>query len=156
MNLGLNLMSASGEAGTPVVPGTVPKVISSAIPATGDGIMVTFDRPMTMTSKLQDALSVIVNGKAPVHPDHVDISGSKKVIGLRFPLNFFKAGDVVTWAYNDQHPTEEIKGAETNGKEIDNQTYGVVNNIVVPPVNNDWVNGNNKVWTDGTNHWTSK
>ena len=35
----------------------------------------------------------------------------------------------MTWAYNDQHPTEFLKGAEVGGVKADNQTYGVVNNI---------------------------
>ena len=127
----LNLGSCS-SSDTAFVPGTVPKVVMSSIPDTGDGIMVVFDRPMHMTASLQDALSIIVNGGTPVHPDHVDITPDKTAIGMRFPTNFFKYGDVVTWAYNDQHPTEELKGAETDGKEIDNQTYGVINNVVDP------------------------
>jgi len=134
MNLGLNLMSAS-SGGSGFVPGTVPKVVTSSIPDTGDGVMVVFDRPMTSSNDLQKALSVIVNGGSPVHPDHIDKTPDGTAIGLIFPKDFFKKGDVVTWAYNDQHPTEEIKGAETNGKEIDNQTYGVVNNsTVVKPI----------------------
>ena len=119
-----------GSAGIPVIPGTVPRVVRSSIPAKGDGIGISFDRPMTHTAKLQDAMTVIVNGKAPVHPDHIDISPDKTIVGLMFPKHFFKHGDIVTWAYNDQHPTEELKGAEPKGVEIDNQTYAVTNNTV--------------------------
>ena len=128
---GITIREHHGK-GSSFVPGTVPKVKRSIIPATGDGIMVVFDRPMHMTPDLQKALSVIVNGGTPVHPDHVDITPDKTAIGMKFPDHFFKPGDVVTWAYNDQHPTEEIKGAEVGGKEIDNQTYAVSNGAVAP------------------------
>ena len=134
MNLGLNLMSHTNTAsgGSGFIPGTVPKVVSSVIPASGDGVMVTFDRPMVMTKSLQLAMSVIKDGGPPVHPDHVLINPSNpKQIVLRYPAKFFTDHNVVTWSYNDQHPTEEIKGAESGGKEIDNQTYGVVNNTKI-------------------------
>ena len=132
LNFRLGLKLGHTGSGSGFIPGTVPKVMSSSIPDTGDGIQVVFDRPMTMTASLQDAISIIVNGGTPIHPDHVDITQDKTAIGLIVPANFFKHGDVVTWAYNDQHPTEEIKGAEVGGKEIDNQTYGVTNNVVAP------------------------
>ena len=133
MKFGLNfglLGSSKGSSG--FIPGTVPKVMSSTIPYTADGIGIVFDRPMTATVDLQKAFSVIVNGGAPIQPDHIDKTPDGTSIGLIFPANFFKFGDVVTWAYNDQHPTEEIKGAEAGGLEIDNQTYGVVNNVQAP------------------------
>ena len=131
MQLGLGLMHSNTTGSGGFVPGTVPKVISSTIPTTGDGIAVVFDRPMHMTASLQDALTIKVNGGAPVKADHVEISPDKTTIGMKFPANFFKAGDVVTWAYNDQHATEELKGAEVGGKEIDNQTYAVKNNTKI-------------------------
>jgi len=124
--------TGGGGAVTPPVI-TVPKVVTSKIPADGSGIMVVFDQAMHMTSKLQDALSVIVDGGTPVHPDHVDIIPDKTAIGIKFPVGFFKTGQVVTWAYNDQHATEELKGAIAGGLEVDNQTYAVVNETITRP-----------------------
>jgi len=131
MNLGLNLMQGPDGGGS-FIPGTVPKVMSSQIPAKGNGVGVVFDRPMVTTAHVQDALSVIINGGTPVKPDRVEKTPDGTSIALIYPDGFFKPGDVVTWSYNDQHPTEEIKGAETGGKEIDNQTYGVANHATVP------------------------
>jgi len=135
MYLGLALMRRRGKGVGSFVPGSVPKVMTSVIPAAGNGVGIVFDRPMTNTNHLQDAFSVIINGGTPIKPDRIEKTPDGTSIALIYPKDFFKKGDVVTWSYNDQHPTEEIKGAETNGKEIDNQTYGVVNNsTVVKPI----------------------
>jgi len=133
MYLGLNLGSLETDEGF-FVPGTVPKVKESVTHATGDGIMVVFDRPMAMTTNIKDALSVIINGGTPIHPDKVLFNTEHDFIGMIFPIHTFKVNDVITWSYNDQHPTEEIKGAETGGKEIDNQTYTVKNELSEVPI----------------------
>ena len=149
----LNLRLMGYKRGASFVPGTVPKVKSSTIPAAGDGILVKFDRPMTMTQNLQDAITVIINGAAPVNPDHVILSPDKTQMQLAFPAGHFHHTDVVTWAYNDQHPTEELKGAEPGGKEIDNQTYAVFNNAVDPAADY-WVDENANNWKDeNSNNW---
>ena len=127
----------AGKAGSKdpdFVPGTVPRVARSVTHDTGDGIMIVFDRPMTMTANIKEALSVIINGGPPIHPDNVVLNSEHDFIGMLFPIHTFKVNDVITWSYNDQHPTEELKGAEVNGKEIDNQTYGVINELKEVPI----------------------
>ena len=144
--LSFGLISRGGRSGGHFVPGSVPKVKYSSIPQSGDGIMVTFDRPMHMTASLQDAITVIINGAAPVKADHVQLSANHKQLGFMFPANHFKNGDVVTWAYNDQHATEELKGAETGGVEVDNQTYAVTNNVSSTTLPDHIVNGSNDIY----------
>jgi len=133
-----------GGGTTPSVP-TVPKVIKSTIRIEGDGIGIIFDQAMHMTKNLQDAMTVKVDGGAPVKADHIDITPDGTSIALMFPLHFFKQGQVVTWAYNDQHATEELKGAIAGGLEVDNQTYAVTNLVMskVPLVESSEIYANN-------------
>jgi len=155
MNLGLNLMQGpDGGGGTPPTP-TVPKVNSSDIlDAKRDGIVVKWDQAMVASGQIQNAINIIIDGAIPIHPKSVEFDHSdpsKMALIMNTP---FTQGQVVTWSYNDQDPTEELKSAA--GVEADNQTYGVTNHIVVTPVNNDWVDETGKPWTDGTDHWTYK
>jgi len=115
------------------IPGEVPKVTGSETSSDGTALLVRFDRPMSMTVNLQDAMTVTIDGTV-VKPDHILQDGTKSIIAMQYPAGFFKPGQVITWAYNDQHATEELKGAETGGVEIDNQTYAVSNNTTATPV----------------------
>jgi len=115
------------------VPGTVPKVRGSETSADGAALLIKFDRPMSMTVNLQDAMIVKIDGTM-VKPDHVLQDATKSLLALQYPVDFFKPGQVITWAYEDTHPTEELKGAEVGGVEIDNQTYAVINKTTATPV----------------------
>jgi len=128
-----NVVVAGKEKGTDFVPGEVPKVMSSETTGDGAALLVKFDRPMSKTADLQDAMIVKIDGTT-VKPDRIEQDSTKSLLGMIYPVDFFKPGQVITWAYNDQHPTEELKGAETGGKEIDNQTYAVINRVTATPV----------------------
>ena len=120
-----------GGGGSTAPTPTVPQVMSSRIPIGGDGIIVVFDQAMKMTKSLQDAITVKVDGGVTVKADHIEITPDGTSVGIIFPMHFFKPGQVVTWAYNDQHATEKLSGAVTGGLEADNQTYAVINEALV-------------------------
>lgn len=105
----------------------VPRVLSSTILATQqDGIDVKWDIPMKATQNIKDAISVIIDGAAAVHPTSVVFHPQDpKEMGIIMSTPF-TPGQVVTWSYDDQHPTEEL--ASIYNVEADNQTYAVVNN----------------------------
>jgi len=133
MNLGMGLMGSRSVAGGGVLP-HIPAVQYSEInPSNPDGILVHWDRPITASAHIKDAISLIINGGAPIHPQAVVIHPSTPNLMAIVHHPDFKLGDVVTWAYNDQHPTESLVDAK--GVEVDNQTYGVSNNFI-PPVGN--------------------
>ncbi len=126
----------------------VKTVVSS--PAT-DGIEALFDRPMVYTNDAFLAISAIVNGGTPIVPTSIVSNPSDpSELAFLFTGTTFKAGDVITWSYNDQHPTGEIKGAETGGVEIDNQTYTVKNEITANT--NDWADESSDNWVDENNN----
>ena len=125
---GITICERHGK-GSSFVPGTVPKVRSSTISTTSpDGISINWDRPMMISASLKDAITVKVNGTAVAVKNVVQNPTNPKQLGIVMNVPF-KHGDVVTWAYNDQHATEFLKGAEVGGVKADNQTYSVVNNI---------------------------
>jgi len=117
-----------GGGGGTTTPSGPPKVLSSTIAnLQPNGLEVHWDSQMKEISNAQDAFSVIVNGAAPVHPKNVIFHASDKSIIGFLMVKPFKATDVVTWAYNDQHPTITLETVD--GREADNQTYGVTNNL---------------------------
>ena len=107
----------------------MPKVRSSTISASdSDGILVKFDRPMTVTCEIASQVSVIVDGAAPIHPDHTVFNQSDpSEIGFIFGTNF-QHGQVVTWAYDDSGACD-LKEAAAPNTEAENQTYAVYNQI---------------------------
>jgi len=126
MYLNTNLISNAGTSGGPLP--LVPRVFSSRIMSgQPDGILITFDRPMILSAHIKNAISIIINGGAPIHPQdvHVNPTNPQQIAIVHHPD--FNSGDVITWAYNDQHPTESI--VDKDGTELDNQTYGVTNNL---------------------------
>ena len=143
--------------GSSFVPGTVPRVKSSSISNTSpDGISIDWDRPMMISASLKEAITVKVNGTAVVVKNVVQNPTNPKQLGIVMNVPF-NAGDVVTWSYNDQHATEFLKGAEVGGVKADNQTYAVVNSIVVPPVAHDWIDENSQPWVDENSaQWTEQ
>jgi len=121
----MNLMSRpTGGGALPHVPSVAYSEIN---PTNPDGILVHWDRPIIATAHIKDAITLIINGGAPIAPQAVVIQpGSPNMMAIIHHPDF-KLTDVVTWAYNDQHPTENLKDAK--GVEVDNQTHGVTNNI---------------------------
>jgi hypothetical protein len=133
--------------GTP--PPTVPVVLSSTIdPTNPDGIVVQFDQQMTMTCDIKDQINVIIDGAAPIHPQTVvhDVA-DPAIWALTFPTDFV-AGQVITWAYDDQGGCDWQSLAHSI--ETDNQTYGVTNNIGV--VTSDSVIDGTDNIVDGTDN----
>jgi len=131
-------------SGGAVTPPAVPVVLSSTIdPTNPDGIVVQFDQQMTLTCDIKDQINVIVDGAAPIHPLTVvhDVS-DPAIWALTFPTDFV-AGQVITWAYDDQAACDWQSLA--SGIEIDNQTYGVTNNagVAVPAVVSSVIAANN-------------
>ena len=110
-----------GGGGT-TPPTTVPKVLSSQIDmATPDGILITWDMPMHISAKLSDAITVHIGATvATVKGVELEPTDPKNMV-IIMDKPFTKT-DVVTWSYDDQHPTELM--ASIAGTEADNQTYG--------------------------------
>ena len=105
----------------------VPKVISSVATrnAQGTAVLITWDRPMIPNTSAKLAFTVLA-GTTPVTVTAVTVDpNNPNILALVAPG--LKTGDVITWAYNDQHPQGEVK--DQNNVEPDNQTYGVQNNI---------------------------
>ena len=106
----------------------IPQVVSSTAiydpNSKTTAIVVTWDRPMIGNTDLKLAFTVKINGIIkPV--TSVEFNPSlPNVMAIIIPI---KTTDTVTWAYNDQHPTGEIK--DQNGTEPMNQTYNVNNKI---------------------------
>lgn len=115
--------SGGGSTGAPAQP----QVVSSTTrrPAEG-GILVEWDRPMHISAELYKAMTVKVDGKIVTVTDVVQNPNEPKEIGILVtpPL---KANQKITWAYDDQHPTENLAGAD--GHEAINQTYTVTDLI---------------------------
>ena len=102
-----------------------PKVLSSKIYANNSHrILVEWDTEMKGSADIRFAISIIVNGAQPIVPNAVTFN--KKYMTLS---DNFKAGDVITWAYDDQNSTE-LLSTKVGDVEADNQTYGVTNTLV--------------------------
>ena len=124
LNFGFNSKSIGGGGTTPPVAG-VPKVISSKIyPNNSHRILVEWDVEMKGTADVRQAISIIVNGAAPIIPNAVTFN--KKFMTLS---DNFLQGDVITWAYDDQNASE-LLSSKVGDHEADNQTYGVTNGLV--------------------------
>ena len=114
-------ISMNGGGGTVTPPPSVPKVADSSISLDhATGIIVTWDQPMQLSSKLQDAISVKVNGADAVVSKVMLEDAEENTMGIEF-TPAAADGDTVTWAYNDQHATEWLKSKQNI--EADNQTY---------------------------------
>ena len=109
----------------------IPKVRSSTIPETEpDGILVKFDRPMVVTCDIAAQVNVIIDGAAPIHPDHTVFNQSDlSEIGFIFGTDF-TPGQVVTWAYDDSGACD-LKEADPPNTEAENQTYTVNNHVAL-------------------------
>ncbi len=108
-------------------PDPVPTVLSSIISNTDPAIInVTFDIDMQHTANLQSAIDVTV-GTMHKTPLSAIIQADKRTlkITLRDPIVYHQS---VTWAYNDQHPTETLESIAN--VEAVNQTYTIVNNVL--------------------------
>ena len=124
LNFGFNSKSTGGGGTTPPVAG-VPKVVSSKIyPNNSHRILVEWDVEMKGTADVRQAISIIVNGAAPIIPNAVTFN--KKFMTLS---DNFLQGDVITWAYDDQNASE-LLSSKVGDHEADNQTYGVTNGLV--------------------------
>jgi len=104
----------------------IPKVMDSSIniadPKDAGVIVVTFNTNMLATADIHKAISIKINGTdAVVTHAEVDASAGNELAIIFTPVA--KSGDIITWAYNDQHPSELLKSAK--GIEANNQTYSV-------------------------------
>jgi len=117
------------EAGVHTVvipPPTIPNVISSTIEAAADtDIVVVWSEDMKGTGSIEQAIKIIIDGASEVNPASVSFSGVNMTLVLTAAAT---AGQVITWAYDDQHPTETLETVSGN-VEADNQTYAVTNNV---------------------------
>ena len=109
----------------------IPKAEVSVITATqADGIDILFNVNVKISSNIKDALRVWIKTDSGtitgVIKDVIQNPANHEEIGILMDKPF-KAGQIITWAYNDKHPTEYIKS--DNGVKADNQTYSVINNI---------------------------
>ena len=124
LSFGFKANNTGGGAPIPPV-AKVPKVKGSEIYANnGKRIVVEWDTEMKGTASLKDAINIIVNGGAPIHPLAVTFNAKFMMM-----TGSFLQGDTVTWAYNDQHVTERLS-TKVGDTEADNQTYGVDNKLV--------------------------
>lgn len=102
-----------------------PEVLRSSISSAQDtAIKVVWDRGMKATANIKDAISIIIDGAAAIHPESVTITGTEMLLVL--PASFLH-GQVVTWSYDDQHATETLESIYN--VEADNQTYAVSNKV---------------------------
>jgi len=117
------------EAGTHTVAApvpTIPHVTSSSInDAAPKDIVITWTEAMQGTGDIKSALSVTVDGAASVNPASVVFMGNEMTLTLAAAVT---AGQVVTWAYDDQNPTEVLETV-AGSIEADNQTYAVTNSV---------------------------
>jgi hypothetical protein len=126
-NYGLGGQGGFG-GGSTTPPTQVPKVTSSIIRDDApDGIIAQWDNQVQISSNLKDAITVMSDGISMNVTDVIYNPLDHSKIGIIIDGKFHRK-NVVTWAYNDQHATEYIKGA--NGIEADNQTHSVTNNIL--------------------------
>ena len=139
------------EASQGVDPTEIPVVLSSEIKGDApDAIMVLWDRAMKGTADIKDAINVVIDGAAAVHPGSVSFDSAKMTIAM---TSNFTAGEVVTWAYDDQHPSAKLESIYN--VEADNQTYDVDNQIsnpAPPPQMAYWVDENGEFWIDEDNN----
>ena len=117
------------EAGTHTVvipPPTIPHVGSSTVKTSADtDIVVLWSEAMKGTQDLDGAIDVIIDGAAPVNPASVSFSDLTMTLTLSTSVT---AGQTITWAYDDQDPSERLDTVAGN-VEADNQTYAVTNNV---------------------------
>jgi len=107
---------------TPAIPTVVKSQISIADPKDAGILVVTFDTTMQATADVHKAITIKINGSdAVITHAEVDASAGNELAVIFTPVA--SPGDVITWAYNDQHPTEELKSSK--GIEVNNQTYSV-------------------------------
>ncbi len=105
----------------------VPVVLSSIIDnADPTVINVTFDVDMQHTAHIHNAIDIMKNGHHE-NPLSAVIQADKRTlkITLQNPVIYH---EVLTWAYNDQHPTETLESLLQI--EAENQTYNIVNNVL--------------------------
>ncbi len=108
-------------------PDPVPVVLSSIISNTDPAVVnVTFDIDMQHTANLNAAIDVIAGNKH-ITPQTAVIQTDKRTLKITLydPILYHQS---VTWAYNDQHPTETLES--TANVEATNQTYTVLNNVL--------------------------
>jgi len=121
----VNLVRMLGGGGG-LAHASIPTVKSSTIVAANTSrILVEWSEDMKGTGNIKDAINIIVDGAAAVHPASVTFTGKFMALALPAPAT---AGQVITWAYDDQNPTERLDTVAGN-VEADNQTYAVNNEV---------------------------
>ena len=120
--------------GTTAPPASMPKMVSTELRLSAPTyIIAQYDQEIVVSANLKDAINVIINGVSQKPISIVHSTNEPALIG--FEVNKpVKLTDVVTWAYNDQHPIEFMKSSK--GIEVENQTYGVkiVDDVTVSDV----------------------
>ncbi len=112
---------------TSITPPSVPTVSSSTVEvAAPKDVVVVWSEDMKGSASIKEAINVIIDGGSAVHPAGVTFSATTMTLVL---VDAVTAGQVVTWAYDDTHPTERLETVSGN-IEADNQTYAITNNVV--------------------------
>jgi hypothetical protein len=116
--------TGGGGGGVPTV---TPKVTSSIIRDDApDGIIIQWDTQVEFSQNIKGALTVKIDGVDATINEVIYDPQDHSRIGIILNVKMLRK-QVVTWAYDDQNPTEYIKGS--NDVEAENQTYAVTNNI---------------------------
>ena len=114
--------SGTGGGTVPSVPVVEGSVVDNANPKR---IIVQFDQEMRKIGDLKHKISAVVDGGTLHNP--VTVSFNHNTMNLNF-ASAFVTGTSITWAYDDSDPVITLESKL--GIEADNQTYGVVNNLV--------------------------
>jgi len=110
-----------------------PHVISSYIDKNKPNVItVTYNEPMKAdTTELIKAINTLIAGgnNVPFNPTAIAFRTDKAILDFTYATPF-SYGDIVSWAYNDAHPTSNLSNIA--GVEAENQSYAVHNSIDKP------------------------
>jgi len=121
----------TGLGGSGVIPTnpTVPVVKTSIIYANNPKrFIVEFDQEMRAKGEIKQKIFIVIDGGAPLIPTAVSFTHHDMICTF---LSEFKAGQVVTWSYDDTDPTIVLESV--HGVKADNQTYAVDNKLATTP-----------------------
>ena len=114
-----------GSGVIPTVP-AVPKVNTSTIFGNNPKrFIVEFDQEMRAKGDIKTKIFIIIDGGQPLLPSGVTFTHHDMICTF---LSEFKAGQVVSWSYDDTDPAVVLESV--HGVKADNQTYAVTNNLV--------------------------
>jgi len=119
-----------GTAPTIPAPHVITSIIHAAHPK---DIIVTYNEPMQGTpTEIIKAINTLIAGgnNVPFHPTSMQFDANNAAIMTFTYAQPFKYGDAVSWAYNDAHPTADLRNMAN--KKAENQSYAVHNEVAAP------------------------